>query len=93
MVNRMKTKGKGHGKGRDCKKSFKEIEAEIKIPKINNSYFNKVQLKKGIKIESEHSDNKKVAEIIAKQHLLENPNYYKKVKLGQGKEYLISKKK
>lgn len=34
------------------------------------------QLQKGIKIESEHTDNPKIAEIIAKHHLAENERYY-----------------
>ena len=34
------------------------------------------QLKKGIEVESEHTSDKKLAEKIAKDHLVENPNYY-----------------
>ena len=80
-----------------CKSSIykkeKEIEIELKIPKIHNSYFNKVQLKKGTEIEKEHTSNKKIAEIIAKQHLLENPNYYKEVKTKNGVEKLVTVRK
>ena len=53
--------------------------------------INKTQLKKGIKIELEHTNKKWLAEKIATDHLLENPDYYKLVKLGKGKEYLITK--
>lgn len=75
------------------KKKRLEIEDEIKVSSINNNYFNKAQLKKGIKIEYEHTENKKVATIIAKQHLLENKNYYKEVKLNNGIEKLVSIKR
>lgn len=34
------------------------------------------QLQKGIEVESEHTSDKKLAEKIAKDHLVENPNYY-----------------
>lgn len=75
------------------KKKRLEIEDEIKVSSINNNYFNKDQLKKGIKIEYEHTENKRVATIIAKQHLLENKNYYKEVKLNNGIEKLVSIKR
>ena len=38
------------------------------------------ELKKGIKIESEHTGDKRMARIIALQHLEELPNYYSKLK-------------
>jgi Cu/Ag efflux pump CusA len=41
----------------------------------------KKQLSKGIKVEHEHTRNKLVAEKIALDHLNENLNYYKKLKL------------
>lgn len=34
------------------------------------------QIQKGIKIEMEHTNNKKIAKEIAMDHLVENPNYY-----------------
>jgi hypothetical protein len=37
------------------------------------------QLKKGIKVEMEHSDNKKIAKEITMDHLAEDPNYYNKL--------------
>jgi hypothetical protein len=39
----------------------------------------KKQLKKGIKVELEHTSDKKVAEEIAKDHLNEDPEYYEKL--------------
>lgn len=47
----------------------------------------KKELAKGKKIESEHTSDKKLAEKIAKDHLVENPKYYtllKKAKLKKG---------
>ena len=46
----------------------------IKIP--SNAKFNKWQLKVGTKIEKEHTTSTKKARHIAKQHLIEFPNYY-----------------
>ena len=44
------------------------------------TFYNKRQLKMGIKIELEHTTNKKVAEKIAKDHLDEFPDYYTRLK-------------
>jgi len=41
---------------------------------------NKEELKSGIKEESEHSDEPLIAEIIAKDHLKQVPNYYSLLK-------------
>ncbi len=46
--------------------SSKEVDAE--------------QLKIGIKVELEHTDDEKVAEKIARDHLAEDPHYYTKLK-------------
>ena len=53
--------------------NFKKGLRTIKQP---DSYFNKEELKKGIKIEMEHTENENIAKNIAKHHLLENPKYY-----------------
>lgn len=42
--------------------------------------FNEDELKMGIETELEHTENKEVATIIAKQHLAEDPKYYSKLK-------------
>jgi hypothetical protein len=42
--------------------------------------FDKTQLAAGIKVEMEHTDDAKVAEEIAMDHLKEDPDYYKKLK-------------
>jgi len=46
--------------------STKEVDAE--------------QLKIGIEVELEHTDDEKVAEKIARDHLAEDPHYYTKLK-------------
>jgi hypothetical protein len=38
------------------------------------------QLKMGIKVEMEHTDDLKIAEKIARDHLNEDPHYYTKLK-------------
>lgn len=38
--------------------------------------FDEKQIKKGMKIEMEHTRNKKMAQRIAMDHLVENPKYY-----------------
>lgn len=43
---------------------------------IPSKYFNRKQLLKGIKVEMEHTKNRKIAEEIAKDHLSENNFYY-----------------
>jgi len=42
--------------------------------------FNKNQLRAGIKVEKEHTNDACIAKQIAKAHLIENPKYYKKLK-------------
>jgi len=39
----------------------------------------KTQMKKGIKVEMEHTDDEKVAREVAMDHLMEDPNYYDKL--------------
>lgn len=46
--------------------------------KIKGCKFDKRELKIGSKIELEHTNSKKVATKIAKQHICEFPNYYSK---------------
>ena len=56
--------------------SFKQF-----FKKVNDTIdYDPEQLKMGIAVEHEHTTNKGVAEIIAKQHLAEDPNYYTKLK-------------
>jgi hypothetical protein len=45
-----------------------------------DSDFDIEQLRNGIKVEMEHTKDPKIAKEIAKDHLSEDPNYYKKLK-------------
>jgi hypothetical protein len=45
-----------------------------------DSDFDKKDLEDGIKHEMEHTKDRQVAKEIAKDHLSEDPNYYKKLK-------------
>lgn len=49
--------------------------------KPEKKQYDKQQLKDGIAIEQEHSDSKDVQKIISSNHLDEDPNYYKKLKI------------
>lgn len=54
------------------KKFFKKVNSDID--------YDPTQLKIGIEVELEHTNIRKVAETIAKQHLEEDPQYYTKLK-------------
>lgn len=43
-------------------------------------YYDPQQLKMGIEVEKEHTTNPEIAEMIAKHHLAEDPQYYTKLK-------------
>jgi hypothetical protein len=62
---------------KDFKKFFKAIDPSVK--------YDADQLALGIKVEGEHTKNKKIATIIAKQHLAEDPQYYSKLKKVENK--------
>lgn len=55
---------------------------KIKLKKANvpDSRFNKKQLLIGMKVEREHSDDPRVTKAIAKAHLSERADYYKRLK-------------
>lgn len=50
--------------------------ASFKHPKKKPEEYDQVQLRRGIKIEHEHTNDEKVAALIAMNHLDEFPNYY-----------------
>jgi hypothetical protein len=58
------------------KDKLKGGKADKKKPKD----FDKKQLAAGIKVEREHTKNKHIATEIAMDHLIEDKNYYKKLK-------------
>ena len=54
------------------KKFFKKVNPDID--------YDPEQVKMGIEVEKEHTNDPKIAEIIAKQHLSCNPRYYSELK-------------
>ena len=56
-------------------KKFKEL-----LKPVANIDYDETELKIGIETELEHTNDKEVATIIAKQHLAEDPKYYSKLK-------------
>jgi hypothetical protein len=58
----------------------------VKLKKPKSKSYDKKQLKEGMKIEGEHTANKKVKSNIAKNHLDEDKNYYKKLKKVEKKK-------
>ena len=55
------------------------ITIKAKVYKPAKRSYDKTQLAKGKKIESEHTPTPKLQAVIAKNHLDEDPNYYKKL--------------
>lgn len=53
---------------------------KLKKGNLKDSLFDKVQLRAGMMVEKEHTSNSVVAKQIAKAHLVEDKNYYKKLK-------------
>lgn len=43
---------------------------------VSDADFDQKQLEKGVKVEKEHTNNEYVAKLIAKDHLVELPDYY-----------------
>jgi hypothetical protein len=60
-------------------KESEKIKGGIGDKRPDND-FDAEQLKNGIKVEMEHTGDPKIAKEIAKDHLTEDPNYYKKLK-------------
>lgn len=69
--------------GKSVEKTEIQLAKEAVTGKLNNppkGKYDPIELKKGIKVEMEHTKDKKTAETIAKQHLDERPDYYKRLK-------------
>lgn len=54
------------------------IKAKFKSPKKKKNQYDQKQLKKGMKVEAEHSPSKKVQAVVTMNHLDEDENYYNK---------------
>lgn len=59
------------------KQFFKKVNTDID--------YDPEQVKMGIEVEKEHTNDPKIAETIAKQHLEEDPTYYTKLKKMESK--------
>lgn len=57
-------------------KTFEQFFKQVN----SNIDYDPEQLKLGIEVEKEHTNNDAIAEIIAKHHLAELPDYYTKLK-------------
>lgn len=58
----------------------------VKLKKPKSKSYDKEQLKQGMKIEGEHTTNKRVKKVIAQNHLDEDKGYYKKLKKVEKKK-------
>lgn len=76
--------------GKSIKKNEDKIPGGL-ADKKKPSDFDSKKLKQGIKIEMEHTSDKKVAEEIAMDHLTEDINYYDKLKEIEKQELRIDK--
>ena len=51
---------------------------KLKCPRLPKGILKKV-LEQGVKVEYEHTDSRRVAECIARAHLAECPDYYRRL--------------
>lgn len=76
---------------------FKKISEELAhggvADNMPDSAFNETSINKGMKVEREHTKNKKLQKEIAKDHLTEDPKYYGKLAKMEKKASLFSKAK
>ena len=59
---------------------------------IPDSSFNSEQLRLGIQIEKEHTNNLEIAKLIAKDHLISEPKYYNKLAMVEPEEIAKAKR-
>ena len=91
LVDKILSEMLGDKPGIDIKKT-KSLDKIAKKHKVSVEYLEK-QLKKGIKIEMEHTTDKGEAEIIALHHLEEIPDYYTRLYKMEGKAEMEEAKK
>lgn len=53
-----------------------KFKIHLKKGNVPDSHFNRKQLKIGMRVESEHSNDPFITKQIAKAHLTESPKYY-----------------
>lgn len=91
LVDKILSEMLGDKPGIDIKKT-KSLENIAKKHKVSVKFIEK-QLKKGIKIEMEHTTDKGEAEIIALHHLEEIPDYYTRLSKMEGEVEMKEAKK
>lgn len=64
---------------KNTQRLFERTVKEL-LKRVEDIDYDKNELKMGIEVELEHTDDRDVATIIAKQHLAEDPAYYSKLK-------------
>ena len=64
----------------------KTITMRVAFKKPKGGKYPKDQLREGMKIEKEHTKNKKARKIISKEHLDEDKKYYTKLKKVEKKK-------
>ncbi len=76
---------------------FKEDESNLLEGGIGDNLsdddVDKEELKKGLKVEKEHTKDKRIAKEIALDHLAEDPNYYSKLEIIHKENPSRAKKK
>ena len=73
-------RGLGPGEGKGCSQAMIDhLKKYGEARNVPDSYFNKRELNKGIKVEYEHTPVKAAAKEIVKDHLMESPDYYKEL--------------
>lgn len=76
---------------------FKEDESNLleggRGDNLSDGDVDKEELKKGLKVEKEHTKDKRIAKEIALDHLAEDPNYYSKLEIIHKENPSRAKKK
>lgn len=67
--------------------------ALIKQGQVPDEQFNPEELKMGIEVELEHTDDEDIAKMIAKAHLMEIPDYYTRLKKMEDEAKVNTKEK
>jgi hypothetical protein len=94
VINYLNKKGISHDLEEDLftikwwKKSLTEFKLDVK-PTVSIKDVDKEELKKGIKVEKEHTTDIKTATRIALDHLSEDPKYYTKLAKANLEETII----
>lgn len=72
----------------DAKKRLRQVEFFKRNPSLSSgmkpSDFNRSALAEGTRVELEHTDDRKIAQRIAMDHLAEDPDYYLKLRAIEG---------